>query len=781
MTTALDGITVVDLTQGKAGALAGMLLCDNGARVIRLELPDSDRSRSGPGYIIWDRGKESVSLDIERDKETFLKLVSVADVLLESFSPSDRYRGAVHYESLRRINPRLIHCSITAYGKHGPLRDEPPNDDLVMARAGILSTQPGFREGPVHVIHPIPSTGAAILAAQGITAALYDRERTGRGTSVETSLYAGALLYAPKVVGEHLTPRPLQLTPAGGGPFYSNFECADGEWIQIGCIHGGFVDIAAVVMGIADVMTDPRYGDGRRPVDEEARRELFDIVAGVIKTRPFAEWEEIFEAADVPYARAGTNEESMDNPQVIANDMVVEVRDPIEGKVVQMGVPIKMSGTPGEIKGPRRLYREDTKTVLAELQQATPKKADEPGNESSSLPLNGIRVLEMANVIAGPAAGKCLADLGADVVKMESLDGDISRPAGMTYFLYLNSNKRSVSVNTKTPEGMEVARRLAASSDIMLANMRPGATDRMGLSSEVMDELNPGMIHAHTTAFGWTGPYSHRPGVDPVAQAWMGLQRAQGGKDNPPVFLAQLAPTDFTSGALTALGAILALYVRERTGKSQKVDCNLLNAGAMLSEDGFLRYERKKPRRLADKGQHGLHALSRLYETKEGWLYVVAEGQSSWEGLCEAVDYRGLLGDGRFASAELRAENDGALAHELSGIFAERTVAEWLPVLRSAGVPASECVDHYNVGYFDDEHPTAEDMVSFYTHPVLGKMKYSSSSPRFWNIEKVGGMRTPLLGEHNRDVLGGVGYSPDDLQALYDKGVIFTEDPPSET
>ena len=134
MTTALDGIIVVDLTHSKAGALAGMLLCDNGARVIRLVPPEGDRSRSGPGYIIWDRGKESVSLDIEKDRETFHKLVGVADVLIESFSPLDRHQGAVDYETLRGINPRLIQCSITAYGNHGPLRDEPPNDDLVMGR-----------------------------------------------------------------------------------------------------------------------------------------------------------------------------------------------------------------------------------------------------------------------------------------------------------------------------------------------------------------------------------------------------------------------------------------------------------------------------------------------------------------------------------------------------------------------------------------------------------------------------------------------------------------------
>ena len=124
--------------------------------------------------------------------------------------------------------------------------------------------------------------------------------------------------------------------------------------------------------------------------------------------------------------------------------------------------------------------------------------------------------------------------------------------------------------------------------------MRPGATDRMGLSAEELERLNPGLIQAHTTAFGWSGPYAHRPGVDPLAQAWMGLQFAQGGRGNPPVFLAQLAPTDFSSGGMIALGAIMALYARERTGVAQKVDCNLLNAGATLREDDFLRFEGKE-------------------------------------------------------------------------------------------------------------------------------------------------------------------------------------------
>lgn len=759
--------------------MATMLLCDNGARVIHLELPEYQGRVKERGHIIWDRGKESVALDIAANIEAFHALVSKADVLVEDFEPSSRYQDAVEYNKLKAMNPRLVQCSITAYGKDGSLKNEPGDDDLVMARTGILASQPGFREGPVHVVHPVVSVGAAILAAQGIVSALFAREKTGKGIYVETSLMAGALMFAPKVVGENLNPRPFQLTPAGGGPFYSVFECADGNYVQIGCIHGGFVDLAAAVMGIAHVMTDPRYGDGRRPVDEEARRELFDIVASVIKTKPYHEWAEIFDSADIPFAQACYTEDSLSNPQVIANDMIAHLQDPEFGAVTQMDVPIKFTRTQGKIRGPRAVSGEHTDSVLAEFSSAgsleTPSYSET--SEKYDMPLKGISVLEMTNVIAGPTAGKCFADLGAEVIKMEPHYGDISRSAGAPYFLFLNSNKRSVSVDTKTPEGKEIAQRLAGKSDIMLANMRPGATDRMGLSTDELRDINPGIIHAHTTAFGWIGPYSHRPGVDPLAQGWMGLQRAQAGKGNPPVFLAQLAPTDFTSGGLVALGAIMALFVRERTGETQKVDCNLLNAGALLTLEDFTEYEGRVPRRIADKGQYGLSALHRLYETAEGWLYVSAEAQQDWEALCEALGRRELPQDIRFASPKGRQENDVALASELTVAFQKGRAKELFSVLRQANVPCAEVTQNYNVDYFDDEHPISNGMVNEYDHAVYGRMKYASNLVKFGGTSGVKGRPTPLLGEHNREALIEVGYTPQEIETFYDKEILLTEEP----
>lgn len=780
MRGALDGITVVDLTQHKPGAQAGMFLCDNGARVIRLELPDGENDRAAPGYMIWDRGKQSVELDIAAQRDAFRKLAHKADVLLEDFAPSSAYQAVVSYDELRRINPRLVHCSITAYGKRGPLRDEPADENLVMARMGILASQPGFRPGPVHVVHPVVSLGAAVLAAQGVAAALYAREKTGAGRKVDTSVMAGALLFAPKVIGERYEQRPFQLTPAGGGPFYSVFECADGDWIQIACIHAGFVDIAASVMGIAETLADPRYGDGRRPVSEEARSELFDIVARTIKTKPCAEWERIFEDADVPYMRASTTEQGMDNAQVIANDMVLRLDDPVMGEVSQMGNPIKFSETPGEVGRGRPVRGEHTDAVLAEIEDVDLPSPAAVEPRSDAPPLDGVRVLEMTNVIAGPAAGKCLGDLGADIIKMEPPYGDISRLSGSQYFLHLNSNKRSVSVNTKTDEGQRIARQIAVKADIMLANMRPGATDRMGLSVEYLQPRNPGLIHAHTTAFGWSGPYSHRPGLDPLAQALMGLQRAQGGRDNPPVFLAQLAPTDFASGSMLALGAVMALYARERGGVAQKVDCNLLNAGAVLRGDDFLRYAGKRPPRIADKGQFGLSALHRLYRTRQGWFYLIAETQADWERLCDAMGRGDLAADARFARESDRAQNDGALADLLTDMFGRRAASEWLGTLRAAGVSCAEVTENYNVGYFQDPHTAAGGTFVEHQHPVYGGMRYCAEGIRFGETHRIAGKPTPLLGEHNREALGALGYRAQEIADMYERGVLTTETPRQE-
>jgi len=755
-----------------AGAMATMFLCDNGARVVRVEDAAAAARRKTPGYIVWDRGKKSVFLDLSPDSAdlpTFHRLVRSADVLVETYAPSSPLQSLVDYATLSSINPGLVHTSITAYGREGPLKDEPPIDDLVVARVGILDTTPTFRLGPPHLVHPVASVGAALLAATGMVAALFARERNGSGRKVNTSLMAGALLYTPKVSAKRVAQPGYRGQPTGDGPFYSVMECADGQWIQLGCIHQDFIVQAAGVMDLADTIKDPRFGGGRTPESKEDQQELYDIVAGVIKTRPYETWAEIFEKADVPYARACVIEEAFDNPQVLNNETVVDLDDPVVGPVTQMGVPVQLSRTPGAITGPRPLPGRHTEEVLTQLEDPSPDDRPTAATVEDGLldpPLQGVKILEFTNVLAGPTAGKLWADLGADVIKLEPLNGDISRSGGVG-FVYLNSNKRSISVDAKTPEGREVTQRLAAEADILLANMRPGAAERIGVGTEALRELNPDIIETHVTAFGWDGPYAHRAGVDPLAQAWTGMQRAQGGPDNPPVFLGGLAPTDYTGGALGALGGVMALFARERTGTPQRVNTNLLNAAILLSSDDFLKYEGKPPRRLADSGQYGLSALHRLYETSAGWLYLAAEGEEHRRALFEAliVDNPG---------------DDAGLADILEGLFKTASRDDWVEQLGKAGVPCAPVVEGYAVGFYDDPQAIGNHMVASWDHIALGETRYSRNLVQFGQTSEVRDRPTPLLGEYTREVLEEIGYPPAEIDSLYERGVVKTRTPSEE-
>ena len=212
-------------------------------------------------------------------------------------------------------------------------------------------------------------------------------------------------------------------------------ECSDGNWLHLGCIHAGFIERAAEAMGIAEVVAQPKYGFGRSPETELLRQELYDIVADTVRTKTYAEWAEIFERADVPYARASTAEEGMENEQALHNQMIIEVDDPLFGRVTQMGLPIKLSRTPGKVSQGAPVPGEHTDAVFAEFAAEPQPPAGVP--VSAAPPLRGVRVLELTNVLAGPTAGKMLSDLGAEVVKMESPAGDISRSDTLSTFHYL--------------------------------------------------------------------------------------------------------------------------------------------------------------------------------------------------------------------------------------------------------------------------------------------------------------------------------------------------------
>lgn len=757
-----DGVTVLDLTSGGAGALATMFLSDSGARVMRAVGPSAPLFRDG-GFVIWDRGKEAIDLDVDGPDAAaaLAKLIPGIDILIEDFAPSSPRQALVDAAKLQALNPRLVACSITGYGKLGPLKDEPPVDDLVLARSGVMGGMPGFRPAPVHVIHPLPSVGAALFACIGVAASLLAREETGRGRMVETSLLAGALLYHPKVVGEGIAPHEFQTHPSGSAPFYSVYECGDGKYIQLGCVHEAFINSAAKLMGLTELVAEPRFDLGRGGDTPEDVQEMRDRITEIMAGRTAAEWAVAFEDADVPFAPSRWSEESLADEQVIHNKMVLDLADPARGPVTQMGAPIHFTQTAASPKGPRAA----ASGPIPDLAPLSGEASVASGEDAP--PLAGVRILEITNLIAGPTSGRLLADLGADVIKLEPPAGDISRPIGRTYFYNVNFNKRSVCFDARIPGAKKAIQQIAATCDAVLANLRPGATDRMGLGPAV----NPNMIETHITGYGWTGPYAKRPGIDPMAQAMMGLQRAQGGPDNPPSFPAQLAPTDYTTGAMGALGLIMALYQRTKNGIVQRVESNLLNGGVVLSSAWFSRYDGKPDRPLADQQQYGLNAYHRLYPLADGWIYVAADAPEQQSAL------KAWLGLGDLDAAGEGHPAQSPLAKAMADAFAGRALKDVESGLKSAGVPAAEAQAGDSELFLDDPHSHANNMVAVRQHPKVGKMQTAWNYIQFASTALTAGRPTPLLGEQTAEVLAESGLSQADIDQLFADGAALAETP----
>ncbi len=372
MDSALAGLVMVDLSTGIAGPFAAMLLTDMGADCIKVESRAGDPARGLPGFLVWNRGKKGITLNLETDqgREIVCRLVKKADIVVESFSPGQASRLGLDYESLSGINPRLIYCAVPLFGEKGPLSEKPGNEGVVAALAGVMAGQGGLGQPPVFVTLPLASYGTAFLVAYGAAAALYAREISGVGQKVEVSLLSGALTMQSSafISAESIVPiasrRSIQ---QGVIPIYRIYQCQD-EWLFLACGNPTFWNKLCIALGREDLIADPRFEGAPWAMPEEEHRDALTAIMGdILRQRPRDYWLRLFEAADVPCAPVSRREEFMADPQVRHNRMMVEIDDPRVGKIKQMGIPVTLVDNPGRIKGSAPRLGEHTSAVLKEL------------------------------------------------------------------------------------------------------------------------------------------------------------------------------------------------------------------------------------------------------------------------------------------------------------------------------------------------------------------------------------------------------------------------------
>jgi len=375
-------------------------------------------------------------------------------------------------------------------------------------------------------------------------------------------------------------------------------------------------------------------------------------------------------------------------------------------------------------------------------------------------PLDGIRVVDLTSYIAGSYAATMLADMGADVIKIESLEGDSFRE--LPGFHAWNRGKRSVSVNLKVADGVAIVQRLARGADVVMENMRPGVADRLGVGEAALRSVNPRLIYCSTTAFGSTGPYVDRPGFDPVLQGMSGIMALQG-FGGPPQYL-RIAIVDYYAAALTAQGVLAALLVRERTGVAQKVETSLFHAVTALQAGNFVDYPGKQ-------SVFRDNPTYRLYQAQDGeWLFLACGNQSFWKKLCQALEMAELAHDPRFASWMLRLDNREVLLPIMEARFRSRPRDAWLAALHTADIPAGPV---HTIEEFR-RHPLTEHhgMARTYDHPELGTLTLPASSLLFTQTKTQDVGPAPTLGQHTDEILRSAGYDAAELADLRSRKVI---------
>lgn len=757
----LDGYRVIDCSEGIAGPVASMLLAEAGADVVKVEQPDGDPARSSLGFLTWNRSKRSVVLDLDSPagRADLDVLLAGADVLVHGYSPARAEQLGLGDEQLRGRHPHLVTSAVLAWPAGHPSAEGPSDDLLVSARLGLCDEQQGWRPGPVFLRFPFGSWCAVYLAAIGILARLIQRDRGGaEGGPAHTSIVQGALV--PTMMhwarAEHPGAMfafglPKELLP-------SMFECADGVWIHL--MRCADVDSPLMAKALADLGEDgvaeanSRLGGVATPGYPN-----FGANQVAFKTRPSREWLEDFWSHDIPAQPAAPYGAILADAQARANGYVVEVDDPEHGRIVQ-------AGTPFSTEPPSRVTRlapglgEQTAGVLAEARETEHRPPAPPGGPRVRRPLEGLRVLDLGNFLAGPLGPMLLADLGADVVKVEATTGDQMRRVERV-FAACQRGKRGVALDLKSPAARPALEALVRWADVVHHNLRMPAARRLGLDDESLRAIKPDIVYCHASSYGPKGERADWPGYDQLFQASAGWEVLGGGEGNPPMWF-RFGFMDHLCAMGSTVATLLGVLHRDRTGAGQFVTGSLLGGAVLTNSETFL-----TPGGLAasvppvDHTQTGLRPGYGIYQAADAWVALAADGEAQLLAACTALGASGA--------------ND--LETAIGALPADRVLAAW----RAAAVPCEPVMLDQGEVFLDDPLNRRLGLVAGYEHAEWGPMEQIGALWSLGELELFLDRAPPSLGQHTVEVLSEVGLESSAIDRLLADAVAVQFDPEGAT
>ena len=736
---ALEGIRVLDLSTGITGPIAAMLLADFGADVIKVESPEGDPARKLPGFAVWNRNKRGIIID-PADSAHVGRFLAGADVCVIGGVPTE-----LDADALSREYPGLVVLHMPPYTPGStPWAGGMESQPLLSAFGGPARRQSSFDGGPIDLIYPFPLYVQGHWAAGSAVAALIERHRSGFGQVVTVAGIHGVMVSS---VGQlnivpSQPPLPTNVGPGGRHPLYTTYQAQDGRWLFLAALIPKFQLNAFKVLGVGNIFEDERIaGVPARMIMPENRGWIRQRLADAFRTRPRDEWVKLLEEGDCPAGPLGERDEWLDHPQLIANGLRVEL-----GDVAMPGVPIVMTETPGCVRTPAPRLGEHNQSV-----QPWPSREQPTGSSPASTrgPLNGYRILDLGTILAGPYAGALLAELGADVIKVETPVGDAFRETGFVY----NRGQRGLAIDLSSPEAREAFYALVRTSDVVLDNARLGVLHRLKIDYANLARAKPDIVTFSVTGFGETGELANKPGFDPVLQAMSGMMSAQGGDSDPVLFTIPI--NDIAAATMSVLGICLGIFHRERSGAGQRVWTSLLGCSAIMQSGELVRIPGRTPALRGGCDFRGPCALDRFYQTKDGWIRL------------QAPDAHCLQSAGILARPPA---TDAELALAISDAFASKSTLELVSCLTTAGIA---CAPARMPGDLTDD-PEIQQLEMFATlHMQDGTPFFVANRyARFSRTQSTDVFTPPGVGEHSRELLSEAGVSAAQIDALVDSGAL---------